>query len=69
MTTRTHQTERPGDRAPYFKNYRLYPHEVFEIRIIAESTDVSLAELAEQYGISRSHTGNIIRYRFWPEVS
>lgn len=58
---------RPGDREPYFQNYRLYPEEVVLIRLIRRA-GVSTVEIAREMGISSSHVSNICHHRFWPEL-
>lgn len=53
-------------REPYYKNYKLYPHEVLEIRLIKKHVpDITHRELALKYRISKSHVGNLIHKRFW----
>ena len=56
-------------REPYFGPYKLYPHEVLEIRIMRRLPHpLTTREIAEGFGISASHVSNICVYRFWRDV-
>lgn len=55
-------------RKAYFKNYKLYPHEVVNIYHLVNVADLPRQEIADEYDISASHVSNIGKARFWRHI-
>lgn len=52
-------------RQPYFRNWKLHPHEVINIYYLVNTADLPRQDIADQYDVSASHVSNIGKARFW----